>query len=110
LIEVRAGKTNLLAEVAQIVDHVVIIREAARSRASGSPRRGTHDRTTERSGDGAMELPSHPESEGPASGPHPGPTPGGRGTVAVLVVVAALVAVIVILHLTGAVGPGAHGS
>ena len=56
-----------------------------------------------------MELPAHPESEGTASGRQPG-TGVSWGTVAVFVVIAALLVVIVVLHLTGAVGPGAHGT
>lgn len=54
-----------------------------------------------------MELPSHPESEEPSSHRRPA-TASGRATVAVYVVIGVLVAVIVILHLTGVVGPGAN--
>jgi hypothetical protein len=50
-----------------------------------------------------MELPSHPEADDQA------PAPSSRtGTIVVLVVVGALIAVMVILHLTGVVGPTAH--
>ena len=50
-----------------------------------------------------MELPSYPEAD------HEEPAPSGRAaTIAVVVVVGALIAVMVILHLTGIVGPSAH--
>ena len=54
-----------------------------------------------------MELPPHPESED--TGPDQKPaTTVGWGTRIVIAVVIALVAAIVILHLTGVVGPGAN--
>ena len=56
-----------------------------------------------------MELPAHPESEGTASGRQPGPG-FSWGTVAVFVVIAALLVVIVVLHLTGAIGPETHAT
>lgn len=54
-----------------------------------------------------MELPPHPESEdtGPSQKPA---TAVGWGTRIVIALVVALVAAIVILHLTGVVGPGAN--
>ena len=54
-----------------------------------------------------MELPSHPESEDPT--PHR-PEPGDRTVVTriFIAVVVALIALVIILHLTGVVGPGAH--
>lgn len=55
-----------------------------------------------------MDLPPHPESEDSATDRKP-VTPVGWGTRVVVAVVIALVALIVILHLTGVVGPGAHG-
>lgn len=50
-----------------------------------------------------MELPSHPEAD--QGKPR---SPSRSGTFVVVVVVAALIAVMVILHLTGIVGPRAH--
>jgi hypothetical protein len=55
-----------------------------------------------------MDLPSHPESENAATDRKP-VTPVGWGTWVVVAIVIALVAAIVILHLSGVVGPGAHG-
>ena len=55
-----------------------------------------------------MDPPSHPESEDTATDRKPA-TPVGWGSWVVVAIVIALVAVIVILHLTGVVGPGAHG-
>jgi hypothetical protein len=55
-----------------------------------------------------MDPPSHPESEDTATDRKP-TTPVGWGTRIVVAVVIALVAMIVILHLTGVLGPGAHG-
>jgi hypothetical protein len=51
----------------------------------------------------AMELPTHPEQDDD----HESATSIGWGTVLVVSVVFALVAVLVILHLTGIVGPAA---
>jgi hypothetical protein len=55
-----------------------------------------------------MDPPSHPESEDTATDRKPA-TPVDWGSWVVVAIVIALVAVIVILHLTGVVGPGAHG-
>lgn len=52
-----------------------------------------------------MELPSHPESEEERD--QKAPT-GNRGVRIFIVVIVALLAAIVILHLTGVVGPGAQ--
>jgi hypothetical protein len=53
-----------------------------------------------------MELPPHPETDQPAP---QRPTAGVNWAVlVVVVVVGTLLALMVILHLTGAVGPGAH--
>jgi hypothetical protein len=56
-----------------------------------------------------MDLPSHPghDDMSPDSEPAPG-RPVGRETWVVVAVVAALVAAMVLLHITGVVGPGAH--
>lgn len=51
-----------------------------------------------------MELPSHPESEEERD--QKGPT-GNWGVRIFIVVIVALLAAMVILHLTGVVGPGA---
>ena len=52
------------------------------------------------------QLPSHPEHDET-------PTPPRRSTdwaaVVVVAVIATLLVVMVVLHLTGVVGPGAHG-
>jgi uncharacterized RDD family membrane protein YckC len=53
-----------------------------------------------------MELPAHPESEDTASREERS-TGTSWATVAVFVIISVLFAVIVILHLTGVVGPGA---
>lgn len=54
-----------------------------------------------------MDLPSHPEADD--SGPDREPAPAGSWAgMAILAVVAALIVVIVVLHLTGVVGPGAN--
>jgi hypothetical protein len=50
-----------------------------------------------------MDLPAHPEADDDAGAP-PSPTTG-RLTWLVAVVIVALLAVMVVLHLTGAVGP-----
>jgi len=55
-----------------------------------------------------MELPSHPESHHPGTDPDPPPSPGW-GTRIVIGVLIALAAAIVVLHLIGFLGPGAHG-
>jgi hypothetical protein len=54
-----------------------------------------------------MELPSHPESH--QSGTDPEPASSGWGTRIVIGVLIALVAAVVVLHLIGFLGPGAHG-
>jgi len=54
-----------------------------------------------------MELPSHPESEDTTPYQKPATT-GSRVTVVVFVIIGVLFAVILILHLTGVVGPGAQ--
>jgi hypothetical protein len=53
-----------------------------------------------------MELPSHPEADD--SPPGQEPATGSWATVLIVAVVVAVLAVIVILHLTGVVGPGAN--
>jgi hypothetical protein len=55
-----------------------------------------------------MELPTHPESAEEHSPPRQ-ERPVDWTTVAVVAVIGGLLAVMVILHLTGVVGPGAHG-
>ena len=54
--------------------------------------------------------PSHPDTG--ITGRDPGPDPTARPrwkTVAIAVIVIAVLAVMVILHLTGTFGPGTHG-
>ena len=57
--------------------------------------------------DRARELPAHPDSDDVES-----PSPAGRTVdwtgVAVVVVIGVLFAALLILHLTGVVGPGGH--
>jgi hypothetical protein len=59
--------------------------------------------------------PSHPDTDGtgapPASGPSSGPSAGRSRlrTAAIAVLVIAVLAVMVILHLTGTLGAGTHG-
>ena len=55
-----------------------------------------------------MDLPSHPEADDTTPDRAPAKTISWA-TVLVITVVAGLLAVIVILHLTGVVGPTAHG-
>ena len=54
-----------------------------------------------------MELPHHRETEGPDAAPRRDSeiSWGGRIVVGVLVT---LIVVVILLHLTGVVGPGAH--
>jgi hypothetical protein len=53
-----------------------------------------------------MDLPTHPERE---DDPQRAPTsPTGRGTWVVVILVALLLAAMLLLHLSGIVGPGAH--
>jgi len=54
-----------------------------------------------------MELPSHPDSE-EAPSHRKQSRPADRMSVVVFVVIGALLALMVLLHLTGVVGPGAH--
>ncbi len=54
-----------------------------------------------------MELPSHPDTDDSAPDQTPATTISWR-TMLGIAVVAIVVAVIVILHLTGVVGPTAH--
>jgi hypothetical protein len=54
-----------------------------------------------------MELPPHPESEDTSPDKKPATTTGWGARIVIGVVIA-LVAAIVILHLTGVVGPGAN--
>jgi hypothetical protein len=57
--------------------------------------------------DSSTGLPKHPETNQPDE---PGHGTGARwGTVLVLVLVGALLVTIVVLHLTGVVGPAGHG-
>lgn len=57
--------------------------------------------------DREAQLPSHPESEDTT--PYDLPTtPSAWSTRIVIAVAVILVAIIVVLHLTGVVGPGAH--
>ena len=55
------------------------------------------------------ELPRHPDTGevGDWPSPEPTPTPGWIGYVIGIVVVVALL-VVIVLHLTGVVGPGVH--
>jgi hypothetical protein len=60
-----------------------------------------------------VDLPSHPEADDPDdnAGSDAGrerPTPASRTAVLVIAVIAALLVVVVLLHLAGALGPGAH--
>lgn len=55
-----------------------------------------------------MELPSHPEADDSA-GHQEASTAATWATKAVIVLLAAILVVIVLLHLTGVVGPTAHG-
>jgi hypothetical protein len=54
-----------------------------------------------------MELPAHPEHVEPDA-PHRSATSFSWSTAVAITVVAALIALMAFLHLTGAVGPGAH--
>jgi hypothetical protein len=54
-----------------------------------------------------MELPTHPEADGPpASGPPP--SSSSRWSRVLVGILLGLVAVVVLLHLTGVVGPGGN--
>ena len=59
------------------------------------------------SGGNAMELPSHPEADDSGSGREPA-TKVSWATLLVFGVIGAALILIVLLHLTGVVGPGAH--
>lgn len=54
-----------------------------------------------------MKLPAHPEADDPPPDPHPGDAMSWGARVFLAVVIALFVA-IVVLHLTGVVGPAAH--
>ena len=54
-----------------------------------------------------MELPSHPETDDSADRP-PGSAAATWATRLVIAVIVALVAAMVLLHLTGVVGPGSN--
>jgi hypothetical protein len=54
-----------------------------------------------------MDLPAHPESDEAGSRPPTARAVDWTGVI-VIAVIGTLLAVLVILHLTGAVGPGAH--
>lgn len=51
-----------------------------------------------------MDLPSHPEADDPATSPRRAPEVGWPGKLVIGVIVAVVVAM-VLLHLTGVVGP-----
>lgn len=57
------------------------------------------------------DLPSPPDADTPGMGPERGPTSGPpRWVTVVVIVIAALVLLgFVLLHLSGALGPGLHG-
>jgi hypothetical protein len=53
-----------------------------------------------------MELPSHPDADEPAS---PSPeTKTSWGPITILAIIGAFVVLVIVLHLTGVVGPAAH--
>ena len=52
-----------------------------------------------------MDLPSHPDTDGSAGAPDRATRPG-RGPRIVVGAIIALVVVMIVLHLTGVVGPG----
>ena len=54
-----------------------------------------------------MDLPSHPDIEGDSSESGHGP-PRNRALMIALWVLAAVVVIVIVLHLTGIVGPLAH--
>ena len=54
-----------------------------------------------------MDLPSHPEADDAPDVPAEGPT-ASRGARILVGAVIAVVAVVILLHLTGVVGPGAN--
>lgn len=54
-----------------------------------------------------MELPAHPDNDKGSSHQRQ-TTTRGRGTAFVIAVVIALFVAMILLHLTGVVGPGAH--
>jgi hypothetical protein len=56
------------------------------------------------------ELPRHPEARDDADTARPGESAGSRPWLAYVVglTVAAVLVLMIVLHLTGAIGPGAH--
>jgi hypothetical protein len=54
-----------------------------------------------------MELPSHPDADDSTDAPDRGARPSWAGRIVVGAIIAVVV-VVLLLHLTGVVGPGAH--
>ena len=54
-----------------------------------------------------MELPSHPEDDEPSAGRSPS-TKTSRATVIFVVVISVVLLIVIVLHLTGVVGPTRH--
>jgi hypothetical protein len=61
-------------------------------------------------GEAVAELPRHPEARDDADRARPGESAGSRPWLAYIVglTVAAVLVLMIVLHLTGAIGPGAH--
>jgi hypothetical protein len=56
-----------------------------------------------------MEMPTHPEDHDAPAGHEPAPQPARRGaTMVVAVVLGAVVVVVIVLHLTGVMGPAGN--